>query len=132
MSGVTYFKRTKVTAMGAYLEIGVIEARIGTFVATLDLSTDPPIPKGWPQYFPQELSGGFEAAQQGRVAEAFAAAIRKQLPASLIKPVIEELAKATRSHTCAECGGGFTPLHTKAIYCSQACKNRAWRERNRP
>ena len=130
MNGVTYWKRTKVNAMGAVLEIGLIQERIGTYVQRLDLSCDPPKPKGWPDYFPQELNGGYELAHPQQVAEAFAAAIRNMMPSVLIKPVVEILARAQHSHTCAECGVGFTPLHTKAIYCTPGCKQKAFRSRS--
>ena len=34
--------------------------------------------------------------------------------------------------TCADCGDTFTPARADAAYCSSACRQRAYRNRNRP
>jgi hypothetical protein len=35
-------------------------------------------------------------------------------------------------HTCADCGDTFTPARADAAYCSSACRQRAYRNRNAP
>ncbi len=35
-------------------------------------------------------------------------------------------------HTCADCGNTFTPARADAAYCSSACRQRAYRNRNAP
>ena len=36
------------------------------------------------------------------------------------------------TQTCADCGNTFTPARADAAYCSSACRQRAYRNRNAP
>jgi hypothetical protein len=130
MNGVTYFKHSREVGGHPIIEIGFFDHTRETCVVKMHMSNGTLTPFVWPSHTGKFPPSDFEVTSEARVAEAFAEAVRKFIPTVILKPVIEILARAQHSHTCAECGVGFTPLHTKAIYCTPACKARAFRSRS--
>jgi hypothetical protein len=127
MSGITYFRCTREVGGHPVVEIGFFDHTRETCVVKMDATMKP---MTWPKYTGQYPPRDFEPTSQARVAEVWAEAMRQFIPAFLLKPVVEILARANHTHTCAECGGGFTPLHTKAIYCTPGCRQKAFRSRS--